>query len=280
VGVNLSWQENFLIAARDIDPEVIQLVKGDFELIIFNTKLVVHLVPLVNHFTAESLIHLQTRYKENNQILVHLWEDIWCWKREQVISRINSFMGLNKSLHGRKAKIKPLDTLKAKTFFNSNHLQGFVTAKFYYALVVEEEVVAAAGFSSLRPMKSKGEEYKSAELIRFASKAQITVVGGLSKLIRHFFKQLHFNDLMSYTDRDWSLGAGYDRLGFNLTETTKPAILYVNTITGQRYFPHRLPKEVMLTFEAQKTLNLDDFLVSQSFHKVFNTGNLKYHFYR
>lgn len=35
----------------------------------------------------------------------------------------------------------------------------------------------------------------------------------------------------------------------------------------------------MTAFEAQNVLNLDSFLTSIDWIKVFNTGNLKYHLY-
>jgi hypothetical protein len=280
VGVDLSWQENFLQTARHIDFQVRQLNKDGHHLLIFSRNLIVHLVPLGNSFSPESFIQLQADFQKEDKLLVHLWEDIWCWHHDQVVSRIKSFLGLNSSLHGRKAKIGSLNAKQAKEFFNENHLQGYVNAKYYYGLLLDDKLVSAASFSAIRPMKSKGEGYLSAELVRFASKAELTIVGGLSKLIKHFFKQMHFNDLMSYADRDWSIGAGYERLGFNLTEITPPSQLYVHAPTGQRYFPHRLPKELLQAFEAQKMLNLEDFLIQQNYFVIFNTGNLKYHLYR
>ena len=128
-------------------------------------------------------------------------------------------------------------------------------------------------------MKSKGSHYTSAELVRFASKDGCTVTGGLSKLIKHFLILKKPNDLMSYADRDWSLGKGYDQLGFQLTSTTTPAYVYVDEKTKLRYFPHRLPKKVLSAFDEQKELNLDDYLAEQGYAKAFNTGNLKYHLY-
>ena len=84
---------------------------------------------------------------------------------------------------------------------------------------------------------------------------------------------------MSYADRDWSLGKGYDKINFSLSETTEPAILYLFTQTNTRYFPHRLPKALLNEFKAQNILNFDDFLAAKGFVKLFNTGNLKFHLY-
>jgi hypothetical protein len=182
-------------------------------------------------------------------------------------------------LHARKAVVTEIDAVQAAKFFTDTHLQGHVKAAYYYGLMVNNELIAMASFSDLRPMKLKGPTYTSAELIRFASKDGYTITGGLSKLIKHFLKNNRPNDLMSYADRDWSLGKGYSQLGFELTATTEPAYLYVELTSLKRYFPHRLPKKILTAFDEQKVLNLTTYLADKGFEQVFNTGNLKYHLF-
>ena len=278
MGLN-PWQEDFFLTVRNFDHQAQLSSVEPYCIVDCQSKFYVHLVPLQNNFEPASLLALQTSYAQENKFLVQLWEDVWLAKRSQVLGRVKSFLGLNKSYHGRKAKIENLTKKQISIFLNAYHLQDYVKAAYNFGLVVDGEVVAAASFSKSRPMKTKGADYQSAELVRFASKEGITVVGGLSKLIKHFTKQVKINDLMTYADRDWSLGKGYHKLGFNLSETTLPTTFYVNRETLVRYFLHRLPKEVVLTYEAQKVLNLNDFLLLNGYVKIFNTGNLKYHLY-
>ncbi|WP_316784054.1 hypothetical protein [Pedobacter frigiditerrae] len=279
MGINPFWQEDFFLIVQGIYHQAqIQCAEHHF-IISFDQKLLIHLIPLDNDFNPEELTQLQVKYQKENILLIQLWEDVWLTKRTQVLSRINSFLGLNKSYHGRKAKIAALNLKQASSFLNDNHLQGYIKAKCHFGLMDNDKLIAVASFSEARPMKSKGESYLSAELVRFASIDGLTIVGGLSKLIKHFLKQVKIDDLMSYADRDWSLGKGYNKLGFQLSETTPPAFLYVNEEKLIRYFPHRLPKTILTAFEAQNILNLDDFLASNGYLKLFNTGNLKYHLY-
>ncbi|WP_316766298.1 hypothetical protein [Pedobacter frigiditerrae] len=279
MGINPFWQEDFFLIVQGIYHQAqIQCAEPHF-IISFDQKLLIHLIPLDNDFNPEELTQLQVKYQKENILLIQLWEDVWLTKRTQVLSRINSFLGLNKSYHGRKAKIAALNLKQASSFLNDNHLQGYIKAKCHFGLMDNDKLIAVASFSEARPMKSKGESYLSAELVRFASIDGLTIVGGLSKLIKHFLKQVKIDDLMSYADRDWSLGKGYNKLGFQLSETTPPAFLYVNKEKLIRYFPHRLPKTILTAFEAQNILNLDDFLASNGYLKLFNTGNLKYHLY-
>jgi hypothetical protein len=279
VGLNPFWQEDVFLTVQDFYHQAQILQVEPYFIIQCNQQLAINLVTIGHELVPEKLVELQVYYQQQNMQLVHLWEDIWIAKRTQVLSRIRSFLGLNKGFHGRKAKIEQLSSKQAEQFLNLYHLQGYVKAKYNYGLIIESDLVAVGSFSNTRPMKNKGHNYLSAELVRFASKDGITVVGGLSKLIQYFLKQVKINDLMSYADRDWSLGKGYQKLGFELSEITAPAFLYVNKENLIRYFPHRLPKLLLSRFEAQNQLNLDDFLTTHNYAKLFNTGNLKYHLY-
>lgn len=276
MGVDSFWQEDFLLT---IGPNALYVATIPYCIVHCQAGLFVHLVPLKNNFTSLELLNLQAEYAQENKLLVQLWEDVWMAKRDQVLARINSFLGKNKSLHARKTQVEVLAAKQMRVFLTAFHLQGYVNAKYHYGLVIDNQLVAAASFSETRPMKSKGDAYQSAELVRFASRSGITVVGGLSKLIKHYVKQIAPNDIMTYADRDWSLGKGYDKLKFQLSEVTSPAFLYIHLATLTRYFPHRLPKEIKLAYESQNALHLDDFLLSKGFVKIFNTGNLKYHLY-
>jgi hypothetical protein len=279
VDLNPFWQKDFFTTLQGITNEIQIVSETPYFIIKCDPKLLIHLVPLDHDFSAPALVQLQDGYSENQQQLVHLWEDIWIAKRAQVLSRIRSLLGLNKSIHGRKVKIETLTQDQSIQFLDQYHLQGFIKAKFHYGLLYDNQIVSVASFSETRPMKSKGAAYRSAELVRFATRERYTVVGGFSKLIKHFTTQIKTNDLMTYADRDWSIGNGYEKLGFALSQVTEPALIYLHKESLIRYFPHRLPKATISAFEAQKTLNLDDFLMAHGFVKLFNTGNLKYHLY-
>ncbi len=279
MGLNAFWQEDVFLTVQAFQHDIEWLPPAPYCILQCSKQFFIHLVPLDQQFDPEQLIALQLRYQEENKQLVHLWEDVWLARRAQVLMRIKSFLGLNQTYHGRQVQLVEIDSKTAQHFLDAHHLQGYINAKYHYGLTYHDELLAVASFSGTRLMKTKGPDYQSAELVRFASANGLTIAGGLSKLIKHFAKQLKPNDLMTYADRDWSLGKGYDKLGFSCANATEPAYLYVNSATLVRYFPHRLPSKILLEFEAQKDLNLDDFLAFNSFVKLFNTGNLKYYLY-
>lgn len=242
-------------------------------------QLVLNLIPVHHTLTAELLVQLQEDYKTDRKQLVQLWEDVWLTRPLQVISRICSMLGKNRSVHGRKTKIIAVTQAEADRFFELYHLQGSAKSRYKYALVLDTEIIAVATFSAKRKMTRKEEGYTSVELIRFATVDGITVQGGLSKLIRHMVKQILPDDVMTYADLDWSHGKGYLKLGFELTEQMPPAELWLDTLNHIRYFPHRLPEEIKTQISALAPAEVASYLASLHYNRIFNTGNLKYILY-
>ena len=279
MGLNPLFQEDFFLTVQNQYHAVEEIQTHPFYVVGIKGKVYVNLLPLNTKFLPQQLLSLQAVYPQKGILLVHLWEDVWAKKREQILCRLNSFCGLNQSLHGRKAKVEEIDAETAKFFLEQHHLQGYIKTKYNLGLKYNGELKAVACFAASRPMKSKGAHYKSAELVRFATQTGLTIVGGLGKIIAYFLKKVSVNDLMTYADRDWSLGKGYDKLGFQLSGNTDSALFYVDTKNMTRYQPNRLPNKIMTAYAAQNVLNLDSFLNSIDWMKVFNTGNLKYHFY-
>jgi hypothetical protein len=222
----------------------------------------INLMDLADTFDKRDLVDLQDAEELKQIQLIQLWEDIWSTRREQVLSRIISIVGLNKKIYGRNTSVLNLTQQEADVFLNQNHLQCSVGAKYRYGLVKDGTLVAVACFSRLRKMNNGIANYNSAELIRFANIQGATVIGGFTKLLSYFIKEHEPNDIMSYADRDWSRGSAYVKSGFKLVGKTPPATVLVNKQTMQRIFPHRLGIDVQIT----------DYL------KVFNLGNLKYIF--
>ncbi len=279
MGIKALFQEDFHSTVQSLYLAVREVELEPFVIVSIREKVYVHLIPLSTTFKPQQLLSLQAIYQQKGLTLVHLWEDVWLNKKAQVLSRIHSFCGQNVTVHGRKAKIVELEKSTTESFLAANHLQGYIKTKYNYGLTVDGTLTAAACFSATRPMTSKGAHYHSAELIRFATLTGFTIVGGLSKLISNFIKQVPVNDLMTYADRDWSLGKGYDKLNFALSGITPPVFFFLNEQTNTRYLAHRIPKKIQTAFDAQDILNLNDFLQENGFLKIFNTGNLKYHLY-
>jgi hypothetical protein len=225
-----------------------------------NSGVLIKLMDFECSETAEYAVSYQSKQAINGIQVIHIWEDVWLTRRKQVLSRLQAIKGLNKTIYARKTRIVSLTQIEADVFMNENHIQYSVKAKYRYGLMLNETLFAVACFSGFRKMNKSIENYKSAELVRFANLQGVTVVGGMTKLLAYFIRQHQPNDIMSYADKDWSRGSAYDRSGFNYIDQTPPATIFVNKSSLLRIFSHRIEGDYS-----------DD-----SYYKIFNLGNLKY----
>ena len=159
---------------------------------------------------------------------IQLFQYQWEFKRAIIESRLLSLMGLNQKIHGRKCKIARVDKTIASVFLNENHLQGNCTARYHFALLLADEIVAMATFSAARLLNKREVPVRSFELLRFASKKEFTVVGGLTKLLHHFQELQKMDELMTYTDIAFAGNSYFKELGFELHSIKNPMPLYLN----------------------------------------------------
>jgi hypothetical protein len=274
VGVRIDWHQGFLNALADVGIAAAPVPDDRLTLVqLLNHNVVINFISINTQPDLDEVIAAQKRNLDQGFHLVSLWEDVWRSRQIQVLNRIRSLIGLNTRIHGRKTKTISLNKHQADTFLSAFHIQGPALARYKLGLQHEDELVAVATFSGTRLMRQQSEGYRSAELIRFATKPGFTVTGGLTKLIKHFAVVVKTNDIMSYADRDWSTGKGYEAAGFTFHRLIPPAELWLDTYSNKRYFQHRLPnltEDLGMKSAAQE---------ASRFVKIFNTVNLKYILY-
>ncbi len=193
------------------------------------------------------------------------WLNDWFNKKEIVLSIICSKIGKNKRVFARNCEIKKVNKLAAETFLNHNHLLGFKSAYFKYALYYQQEIIAIATFSKGRKMNRLEANKRSFELINFCCKKGVSVTGGLSKLIKAFVTHLQPGDLMTYIDKDWSDGSAYLNLGFKIHSETEPQSYVFDQTNFEKYQLEKLPENIFIALQSNNN-NLEI---------VKNSGNLK-----
>ncbi len=223
---------------------------------------------LKEHFVTSTFDVKVTDYKM--QIMINnkpfsFWLDDWVHKNSIVLSILSSVLGLNKRIFARSCQIEKVNKQTAETFLNENHLLGYKTAYYKYALFYQKDVIAIATFSKGRRMNRLEANKRSFELISFCSKKGISVTGGLSKLISHFISELQPGDIMTYVDKDWSNGNSYLKLGFAIHSETAPQSFIFDKKNFIKYFLEKAPENVLQELENHK----------ENFEIFKNTGNLK-----
>jgi intracellular sulfur oxidation DsrE/DsrF family protein len=201
-------------------------------------------------------------FKERNIRIFNIWEDDWKYKRNIIESQIKNLLNLSEKISARKCEISIVKNNKiVKEFLNENHIQGWTRGVIHLGLFFESKLVGMMSFDKYEGRKkmSDGEW----NLSRFCNKSGYSVVGGASKLLRYFEKLESPKRIISYADKDWSIGDLYYKLEFNLVHETKPDYKYV--LEEKRIHKSRFRKS--LTGVSEKELTIP---------KVFDSGKIKF----
>lgn len=170
--------------------------------------------------------------------LIHITDYSWLNKQEIVKSMLRSKLGKTSKIYARKTTLKPISF--PKNFLETNHIQGAgAPTGVNFGLFYNEELVAVATFA-----KPRFDNEADVELIRYASRLNTTVVGGLSKLLA-----TQKGTITTYANRDFSVAKAYKKLGFVQVHTTPPALEYYRD--GEylsRYAAQSLTKEELTKY--------------------------------
>ena len=219
----------------------------------------------------------KTELCESNGIrLIHIWEDDWTYKNDIVKSMIAHRIGMTQNrIFARKCYVKEIDDTKiVRKFLDENHIQGFVGSKIRLGLFFKNDLISIMTFGNLR--KSLGSVSKDNywELLRFCNKKDTSVVGGSSKLWKHFLKNVSPDVVVSYADRDWSNGDMYKKIGFVESSKTEPNYFWV--VDGIKKHRYNFRKDVLVSKGFDKKLSEYDIMVGLGYYRVYNTGNIKF----
>jgi hypothetical protein len=206
--------------------------------------------------------------------LLHFFEDDLLNKPEIVESIIASKLGLTKKVYARKCSSVELTTREANEFFSKNHLAGGVTGiNAAIGLLYEGELVLAVAIGKSRYSK---DEF---ELLRFATKVNTTVVGGLSKAIK---SAADYETIHTYVDRAISDGSGYLRAGWTKVGESGPAYHYFSSKEPWKhnrvqFQKHKLKYKIK---EFDESLTEWENMQRAGWNRVWDCGTIKLIFKR
>ena len=151
-------------------------------------------------------------------------------------------------------------------FLNDNHIQGDGPGSIHIGLEYDSKLVAVMSF-----MKQKEKYY----LNRYATSKQ--VVGGFSKLLKHFQRNNDWSILISFADQRWSNGNLYVQTGWELDSVLPSDYSYSSDGKNRSHkFNYRRNK-------LQNMLNYYDPLISERKNcdnngilRIWDCGKLKF----
>lgn len=229
-----------------------------------------------NELSKSKNYHLiKTEYCDKKKIkLIHIYEDDWLYKQDIVKSRILNLLSKSEKIYARKCEIKDVTSKNARLFLVSNHIQGFVGSKHYIGLYYKDELVSLMTFGKKRKFMNSSSDEGEFELTRFCNILNTTVIGGASKLFKHFIRNYDPKEIISYAYRSWSQGSLYEQLEFEFLSKTQPNYFYIVDGIRKHRFGFRKDKLVKEGYNSNKTEH--QIMLDRKLYRIYDSGHLKY----
>jgi hypothetical protein len=182
-------------------------------------------------------------------------------------------------VYARKCKVVKLSHNEKFGFLNKYHIQGSCKSKHAYGLIYDDNLIAVASFSRLRKGigKTKQINNNEFELVRYAS--NISVIGGLDKLIHAFRKDIGIPiSIISYADRRWSstLDNIYEKTGWEFLGITKPNYWYITQNKKDRLHRYNLTKHRLIEMGGDPDLTEFENAINFGYDRIWDCGSIKY----
>jgi very-short-patch-repair endonuclease len=188
-----------------------------------------------------------------------------------VYSRLRSIFGITeKKIHARKCSVIELTETECREFIETNHIQGWCQSKHRYGLIHSGELVAVMTFGLSRFNK----EYQY-ELLRFCSLNDTNVIGGASKLLKHFMSSAKPDSIISYCDLRWGTGKLYENMGFTELKQTEQGFSWYKG--GKRYSRMTFQRwKLIEKYPEFSSMKTEDIMVQLGYSKIYDFGNKVY----
>ena len=208
---------------------------------------------------AQRVAELLRKFSAEGHRPIIITEDRWRRQSEMMRARVLAHLEVFTPMFARNCEVRKIDKETAAAFLNENHSYGDAACRYRYGLYLKRytgkrveisrqarndsgytpvkpgTLVAVATFSNARKWIKGDKTIRSYEWTRYASLPGVRINGGMGKMLKAFIKDVQPDDIMSYADLEWSEGAVYEQLGFNLEGQKAPVVFSVD---GQwRRFP-------------------------------------------
>lgn len=212
--------------------------------------------------------------KQKGIKLITIFEDELLTKKEIVYNFLKNLLKLNKGnkVYARNCTVKPITISEAKRFLETYHLQGAPgLIQQAYGLFHNEKLASVMTFSLKRDTKKEDNIW---ELTRFVNGTD-KVVGGASKLLSFFVKEINPKTVISFADLRWSDGDLYEKLMFINETTIPPDYYYVKNCERfhkSRFSKVKLKKKGLLS----ETKTEADIMKQLGYGRIWDCGKIRF----
>lgn len=246
--INLFPQVRFIQHYRDkLDGKEIDLYAPDYNVgIEFNGTYWHSSINVSNNYHQQKSL-----LAERDGIrLIHIYEYEWNSPiKEKIIQLLNICFNVNVNrIYARNCVIKQITNSEAKLLNDKIHLQGHRNAQVTYGLFYKDELVQLMSFSKTKYNKNL-KTNNSWEIIRGCPGSNNIVVGGVSKLFKHFINDYNPDEIFSYCDFNKFNGKSYVELGMEYIGLTSPDMKWIlkdETVVNRNPSRHKEYQEISI----------------------------------
>lgn len=178
----------------------------------------------------------------------------------------------NMKIYARKTKIVDITTADADAFIHQYHDQGLPVigkGRFDAALSYNNEIVGVITCSN--PRTSAKKRVYQQELVRLTFKKDIRVIGGASKLIKHYVRTVQPRNFFTYQTLGGELTSVYEHAGMTFVKKTKTKQILVKN--GYDYASALSNRDTKYLYLNSQLVNLGpDHLLGTSIGEQYENG--------
>lgn len=210
--------------------------------------------------------------KEKGIHLIQIFEHEWLSKSDIIKNRLLSVINKSSKTYARKTKVQEISNAQANSFCKKYHIQGSASASLAYGIYYNNSLLAVMTFGKSRYCSKVENEY---ELIRYCSIGN--VVGGASKLLKKFEKDIKPSKIISYASRTWSKnGDLYRYLGFTDVTVDKYNTGYFYVKNGVKYHRSNFTKKKLIETNHSERKTENEIMKELGYLKIYDCGNYKF----
>lgn len=172
----------------------------------------------------------------NGVHLIQLYDTEWLQKKDIVKDKLNAIFHKNMTrVFARKLRLSVITGGgEIRPFLDKNHIQGYAASQWAVGLWDGLKLMAVCTFKYGTAYASGGQfsgTHKYWELNRYATKLGYSVVGGLSRCVKAFFRNHpEVSEVFSFADRRWTstVRSAYSSSGFVEVSRMPPNYQYTD----------------------------------------------------
>lgn len=197
-----------------------------FDLVIEDQKIVIEIDPtythncIGNHWNSHGLdpryhIDKTNLARSNGYRCIHIWD----WDdKDKIIQSLD----VSTTYYARKLDCKQVSKKEAVEFTKKYHIQGSCNGQnVCFGLFDGDDMIQIMTFGN--PRYAKSYQY---ELLRLCTRFGCKVIGGPSKLFKHFIQEYHPESVISYCDLSKFSGYVYENMGMTLNHYSPPSKIW------------------------------------------------------